>query len=557
LNKRHSLLCFLSFWAVLIIPLPSTEAREDTTHLNLRKTAIYDGNTQKYIVQRGDNVDKIIQKFIGDSAHRYFVIKQLNPELKNLNRIYPGQTLVLPVPETEAKETVRPTTAAQDDKAVSYLVKKGDSITRILKRQLHVNEAELLKTLKLVRRMNPDISDLNRIRVGQTILLPAAGIMISSQEIFPSEKQENSDSKKKEDIKPVLPPEKEMNLLKELIGRNHGTMISKGSYFIPLPQMGRMTLDCNVIPIVEFDDGSTALLDFTDRIPKSLQQLIETKWKNYRVVKVRPSQNILLVFQETINASSSYSMKKSLKPIMLEEEPQVLIYLDWLISQKNPSTSKPRFHGILLTADKTQTLPGQIKQYAGQKGFELTEIQNGEFPINSPYVPDSTLLQLPSISADKPLDFIFNLLVQLGYSPLKNQELKLFDSTGDGFNLSVKTDILVKIDQREILISSKKLPQQLLKVLSEQKKEVHVINTPVTKNKALSQILSAVHAPFSFGRYVFYIAGKGPKAKLTITLPAVKIDRKDGPLYLIDYDLDRNLYTLLHDENWKAEIVRY
>jgi len=555
MDKRHSLLWFLSVLTVLIIPLPSTEAREDTAHLNLRKTAIYDGNTQKYVVQRGDNIDKIIQKFIGDSAHRYSVIKQLNPDLKNLNRIYPGQKLILPVMETEAKETVLPT-SAQDEKAVAYRVKKGDSITRILQRQLHVNEVDLPKTLKLVRQMNPGLSNLNHIRVGQMIMLPAKGIMISSPEIIPFEKLENSDPKKKVDIKPVLPSEKEMSLLKGLISRSHGTMISKGSYFIPLPKLGRMTLDCNVIPIVEFDDGSTALLDFTDRIPESLQKLIETSWKNYRVVKVQPSQNIFLIFQETINVSASYTAKKTLKPIMLEEEPQVLISLDWLISQKNQSKNKPFFNGILLISDKTQQLPGQIKQYAGLKGFELTEILDGEISISSSSVPNSPALELPSISADNPLDFIFNLLVQLGYSPLKNQDLKLFDKTGDGFNLSVKTDILVKVDQREILISSKKLPQQFLEVLSEQKKEVHVINAQVSKKTVLSQILSAVHIPFSFGRYVFYIAGEGPKAKLTTTLPAVKIDRKDGPLYLIDYDLDRYLYTLLH-ENWKTEIVRY
>jgi hypothetical protein len=39
-----------------------------------------------------------------------------------------------------------------------------------------------------------------------------------------------------------------------------------------------------------------------------------------------------------------------------------------------------------------------------------------------------------------------------------------------------------------------------------------------------------------------------------VSLPAFRIDRHGGPLYLNDYDLDGNLYTLLH-ETWKLEIA--
>jgi hypothetical protein len=53
-----------------------------------------------------------------------------------------------------------------------------------------------------------------------------------------------------------------MNLLRQLISRSHGTLISRGSYFIPRPKTGRMTLDFSAMPIVEFDDGSTVCAGF-------------------------------------------------------------------------------------------------------------------------------------------------------------------------------------------------------------------------------------------------------------------------------------------------------
>jgi len=82
------------------------------------------------------------------------------------------------------------------------------------------------------------------------------------------------------------------------------------------------------------------------------------------------------------------------------------------------------------------------------------------------------------------------------------------------------------------------------------------MSTRTSKKAGLSQILSVLRLPYSDDRYAFYIAEKGRKATLSITLSTIKIDRKTGPLYLIDCGLDPNLYTLLN-KDWKAEIVRY
>ncbi len=552
MNKWRFLILFLGVCPALLLSLPSSEAREDTAHMSLRKTAVTGKATQEYVVQKGDNIDRIVQKFIKNAPHRYTMIKELNPELKDLHKIYPGQTLILPVLEESAKENVPPA-PAQNEKAVPYQVKKGDVISRILKRQLNLKDADIPKTLPMVKQMNPGIADLNRLSIGQTIMLPAISLLTASPTALPSDWQ----GKQKAEIKPLLPPEKDMNLLKQLLSRNHGTLIRKGSYFLPIPQTGRVSIDCSAIPVVEFDDGSTVLLDFSNRIPKSLEKLIKANWKNYSVLKVRPSQDILLIFQGTINASASYSMKKGLKPVLLEKEPEILISLDWIVSQKNPVANRTYFHGILLVSDKTRLLPLQIKQYAEQKGLQLTEILDGDIPVSSPAVKTPPPQSLPSIDAANRMDLIFNLLTQLGYSPVKNQELKLLDNTATGFNLSVKPDILLKTDSREILIFTKKPPRQILDVLSRQRKEVLVINTRLSKKANLGQVLSALRLPNSFDdRYAFYIAEKGRKATITITLAAVKIDRKSGPLYLIDSNLDPNLYSLLRTD-WKAELVRY
>ena len=190
--------------------------------MSLRKTAVSGKKTQEYVVQEGDSIDKIAQKVLKNTSRRYTIIKELNPELKDLRKIYPGQTLILPVEEEGAQEMPKPA-PPQNNAVVSYQVKKGDSMSRILKRQLHVKEADIPKTLKVVGQMNPGFTDFNRLSIGQTIMLPAVSLATPTPPIAPSGNQ----GKQKADIKPLLPAEKDMNLFKQLINRSHGIVASE------------------------------------------------------------------------------------------------------------------------------------------------------------------------------------------------------------------------------------------------------------------------------------------------------------------------------------------
>ena len=43
----------------------------------------------------------------------------------------------------------------------------------------------------------------------------------------------------------------------------NGSLITAGKYYIPISEVGQVTIDCSTIPIVEMDDGSSIFLDFS------------------------------------------------------------------------------------------------------------------------------------------------------------------------------------------------------------------------------------------------------------------------------------------------------
>ena len=175
------------FWRVLVLCVLSTTlfysqalSNEDTAQLTFSKTAVPQKNYQTYTVQKGDNLSAIIRKLPGTTEKnipRYYkMTKELNPDIADLDRLYVGQTLVLPENGVAVSEEK---TAASDSKfpaskasgLQTYQVKKGDSLIRIVRRKLHIKTGTQ-KMLLEIQSLNPNIKNLNYIYIGQIIRLP-------------------------------------------------------------------------------------------------------------------------------------------------------------------------------------------------------------------------------------------------------------------------------------------------------------------------------------------------------------------------------------------------
>jgi hypothetical protein len=76
------------------------------------------------------------------------------------------------------------------------------------------------------------------------------------------------------------------------------------------------------------------------------------------------------------------------------------------------------------------------------------------------------------------------------------------------------------------------------------------------KKKVIENVLLAVNIPVSFASFSFSVPEKTDKPAGTISLPAFKITRDKGIFYLIDFDIDSDIYGLLNNK-WEVNIVRY
>lgn len=132
--------------------------------------------TRKYVVKNGDTLGEIASRELG-SATLWPEIQQLNAAIDlRPTRLRPGMEILLPAGRSAAapapgKRSTSGSTAkakppAAKPSAGSYVVQRGDSLTRIA-----ANELGSAKRWTEIRDLNPGI-DPNRLVVGAKLVLP-------------------------------------------------------------------------------------------------------------------------------------------------------------------------------------------------------------------------------------------------------------------------------------------------------------------------------------------------------------------------------------------------
>jgi len=159
-HRGDTLIGIASTFGVDVEELASSNDLRNRNRLHVGQTLFIPGDVTaaggRYVVQRGDSLERIARRY-GVSLHD---LERTN-RIVNRNRIRVGQTLTIPGRDGAAPpvETVR------------YVVRRGDTLARIAAR--HGTTAEAIAAASGLR-------DRNRIRVGQTLLVPGGPELASA-----------------------------------------------------------------------------------------------------------------------------------------------------------------------------------------------------------------------------------------------------------------------------------------------------------------------------------------------------------------------------------------
>lgn len=532
---------------LLALQSVSLFAAEGTAQLTFQKTAILGNKTQTYTIRKGDSITRILRK-LRRVATTHEVIKRLNPHITNLDRIYPGQKLIL------SQEDQKYDPEGDSRSFRNYTIKKGDSITRIIRYELNAEPDDLIDILRSVKRLNPEIENFNKIYPGHILKIPDGSVKGDEKDPPASVMAASDAGEKAPPAQPAgLSPKNNISLIGQIVRRLNSTVVGSGNYYIPLPGSGQVTIDCATTPVIELEDGTTVFLDFDGRLPDDLAKMVQASWPNYHFLKIGKEEDIASVLRKIILQSKSYTMEKADKPLFLEDEPQVKLFLDWLITKKELSGTVLSRLCLIFAADKSQLLPRPILAQAKKKGIDICEIINDNVQEieHDKAAPVPAIMQ---IKGDTNESLLHNFLVLLGLEPLKNRAIKIFDARKDGFDISIESELLVKRENKTLLVHKNQLPQQFIDTLRLEGMDTFYLAGGMSRKNMLEGVLVPLGIPYQFA--LFSLPEQGANTRFAVSFFALKIASDKGQFYLIDFDLDMELYELLVDY-WKLGIVRY
>ena len=568
--KRCVLVLIVIIVSAALVYQPAA-AKEDTAQITLKKTAVHQKKLYTYTVKEGDLLSTIIRHIPGitekDISNNYQLIKELNPTIADLNNLEPGQLLVLPgksVTIAEEKEVTAPpavTSAISSTRGKRYTIKKGDTLIKIIHRELKIG-TNIQKTLKIIKSINPRIRNVNKIYAGKIIKLPGKTIFVKTPEETKALAQE-VDKLSEKTIQPekiieikekiFMTPEARLAVLKQVITQMNGSVTTTGNYYIPIPKTGQVTIDCSKIPVIEFGDNTTVFLDLENRAPNNLKKMISDNWANYYLIKVDKNDDIIAILKKVINTTKSYNMTKSERPMMIGAYPPVELIVDWVIVSTLPKQAQPLKQGLRLIYENNLLLPKSIKNYSQKNGLIITEI-SGESGIVGKPEEVYSLPPMPVFPTTSAKDFSYALVSSLGLSAEKDVDIQIFDTVKDGFNLSIKADVLVNNENKKYIIYSQSLSQQFANSLKQAGNELIFVNDNDEPKNIMEKVLHGLNISFTSGDFTFSGLEKN-QAPYALNFIGTKI-KTDKDLYVIDFDIDPELRGLLQ-EVWSANIAKY
>lgn len=436
-----------------------------------------------YRVKKGDYLWKIIKRSgsLKNMGYREFIeaFKVLNPQIENPSLIYPDQTLFIPINISKIKRETGKEFERKESQYRLYRVKRGDSIYKILRYQCGIDKREIHRYFAEIKRLNPQIEDLNRIRIGQLIKIPILSVYKRLKE-----KRVNR------------------RLLKRLMSIFSGTdieIISDGEYFISTGKEQDIRIKARRYPML-ISGKKRILLDLSGDFPKNLKEFIESRWKNYVIVNIS-SEDISDALIAIFRAMGYEKIYRESHTIPLSDGIGALFKADLIVSSERDMG----VNYIIMVKASPLKVPLYLREYLKGEGIEILPLKRGERE-------ESQVLELreENISLERDikryLKLIFNL-ASIKYQEERDVELHVSHSD---MQFEMKTSFFIERGGKKIVIVRDRIPSPIMDLID--KKDLHILSFKEMEGDYfhINSLFEILGIRYSKGRHIFWVMdGKG------------------------------------------------
>jgi hypothetical protein len=523
-----------------------------------------------YQVQQGDWVLKIFRQK-GELAHNDFreflgIFERLNPHVKDIDRIRPGQVVDIPL-----KKLVQGTLPGQSSGVVTipvvmisspkemiekhtrtYTIQRGDTVSTLIANQFggRYGNTTYSRGLALFKAANPHIKDLNRIYAGQKIYMPDPSIREQSwysalfddagnlvEQAMDDEDTESAAPQPQPLPQPAAAAAPEMPApaaesestgpATEAASAIGGRLLDKGTYFFPMKQGKDFELDLSRYPMIDLQDGSKVILTTQDRVMNVDLPLVQSYWDNVKAVKVSENASS----QEILEAVfSAFSEEASTNRLAFDDGAvSISVSAKWIRTEPSADGRVPRHSCITPIMSASERTHEAIVRYLDQNDILIKEIlpetpEPARRPIHMEAAADTDSIDGTS---QKALIESFAALMGFHYSP--NTSISFPYA---GIQVQALSNLLSFGNGREILIDFGDLYGDAVNAIRGTGLEILQINVDAGPVEIIQQLMETAGLAYTAAP-IFYGANRSAEFNTAITVNGILIPTDTGENRLI------------------------
>jgi len=522
-----------------------------------------------YVVKKDDWVFKLFREKgeISNSDFPEFlrIFKRLNPHIHDIDRIRPGQQIVIPLkkvnqdelPEQSSGVVTIPylTNVTLPDDATKYStdyrVKNGECVSILIsERYGNYGTPSYQEGEKLFRLMNPQIENLNLIYAGQMIRLPDQKNQnqvqsqpqplppIDTEAIHKAPERDRLDSSVAFDEKKPLSSsvnnqqEPSDSPLSKVALVLDAKLFNKGNYYLPRPGQEDYKVDLSQTPFIKLEDGKRVFFTSGDEKQDTEIKMLKSFWKDVLVVNVTPDDPLEKVFDTVFGSLEEAVIKQRLS--FSDHGVEVEVKGKWIIEKPGKNGEAIRHLCITVIEDVKERTPQSIVRYLDQNNIIIKEILIGK-SIKEPKSNASRFniadKNLDIIDASDHETFVKDLLIAMGYqySPNKNISFQYA-----GIPINATSNLATKGNDNIFYIDFGNFYGDAIHAIEKSGYSIIQIKDNNSLDDIIQILLGAMNA--SFIKNPTFLAAKRPADHNTrLTIPGFLINHADMSMVLLTF----------------------
>lgn len=554
--KNISLLCS-SFLIVIVFfnsAVAQEEEEEETYSISLVQTAEVDKEiievegekvlTETYTVEKGDRIWQLFRErdLLRKRNLRQLLstLKKLNSSLTNLDLIYPGQKIIIPLVITpiggepklakEGLETPISPEVLKDLTPENYTIKKGDSLIKVIKNRYNIPAKELYdEYLPLVKGLNSSIKDFDTLYPGQIVKLPIWSPQIVKQPV-PSIPSLRSVKKTQEaELSPLS------IALEQIFTQMGEEWVQTGEHFIPLKSGSHINLEADSFPTINLFNGYKVIVDLNNDLPETMARLIESSWENYKIVHLNKDDDLRTAFNKILPACQYAKIFKLGEPLELGGDIPLRITGDWIIKPTaGPTDGNEKMIVITLVDERTQNTPPPIKDFLQGLGIKTIDYPFGDEAITPTLSStsrgdgsDGAKMEVlkPGNNISSLIEIILNLT---GQSFSRDVDIPIYKGGETDFNLVINADFFLKIQEKDCIIDLTGLGPEIIALLEEHQLRVLPFAGEKDRSSIVRKTLDFVGVQSDSKPHDFMAAEREEQKNIRLTIPGTTFRDNDG-----------------------------